>query len=318
MTKRSAFKDPRGHHIRIYSDVYDSPAFKALTPPDVMTFLSLLRDLKGTNNGDLSLTLTKARERGISHHTTLARSLRALCAVGLICLTRKGGATRGGQRLPSLYAVTDVDVYEMRHKQVEARKADFAWRKVTTVEHGRSLIDQAEANAKKANSILKSQGHNLPATETPADVIAPKNRTPIDRWQGRPGHAVTLGKSPENLASMRVSGNFLGDADFAGHRTPDVSPIYIATPMGESVRDSDREAVPDAVTRKAAKHLATLPRGAHDVEIIQAGRAAGLSVEQLSAFADTQTVAQALAAGSRPWRDLWTLPIQRTAMESQA
>jgi len=318
MTKRLAFKDQRGHHIRIYSEVYDSPAFKALTPPDVMAFLSILRDLKGSNNGDLSLTLTKARERGIGHHTTLARSLRALCAVGLIYLTRKGGATRGGQRLPSLYAVTDVDVYEMRHKQVEARKADFAWRKVNTVEHGRSLIDQAEANAKKATSILNSQGHKLPATETPADVITPKNRTPGDRWQGRPGHAVTVGKSSENLASMRVSGDFLGDADFVSHRTPDVSPIHIATPMRESRRGSDREAVPDAVTRKAAKYLATLPRGAHDIEIIQAGRAAGLSIEQLSAFADTQTVAKALAAGSRPWRDLWTLPIQRTAMESQA
>jgi hypothetical protein len=316
MTKRSALKDQRGHHIRIYSEVYDSPAFKALTPPDVMAFLSILRDLKGSNNGDLSLTLTMARERGIRHHTTLARSLRALCAVGLICLTRKGGATRGGQRLPSLYAVTDVDVYEMRHKQVEARKADFAWRKVTTVEHGRSLIDQAEADAKKATLKLKSQGHKLTATETSTDVITPKNRTPGDSWQGRPRHAVTLGKSPENLASMRVSGNFLGGADFISHRTPDVSPIHIATPMGESVRDS--QAVPDSVTRKAAKYLATLPRGAHDIEIIQAGRAAGLSIEQLSAFADTQTVANALAAGSRPWRDLWTLPIQRTAMESQA
>lgn len=318
MTKRSDFKDPRGHHIRVYSDVYDSPAFKALTPPDVMAFLSLLRDLKGTNNGDLSLTLTKARERGISHHITLARSLRALSAVGLICLTRKGGATRGGQRLPSLYAVTDIDVYEMRHKQVGARKADFAWRKVTTLEHGRSLIDQAEANAKKATSISKDQGHKLIATESPADVITPKNRTSGDRWQGRPGHAMTLGKSPENLASMRASGDFLGDADFVSHRTPDVSPIHIATPMGESGRGSDREAVPHAVTRKAAKYLATLPRGLHDFEIIQAGRAAGLSIEQLSAFADTQTVAQALAAGSRPWRDLWTLPIQRTAMESPA
>ena len=318
MTKRSAFKDQRGHHIRVYSEVYDSPAFKALTPPDVMAFLSLLRDLKSTNNGDLSLTLTKAKERGISHHTTLARSLRALCAVGLICLTRKGGATRGGQRLPSLYAVTDIDVYEMRHKQVEARKADFAWRKVTTVEHGRNLIDQAEANVKKAASILKNQCHKLTATETPADVITSKNRTPGDRWQGRPGHALTLGESSENLASMRVSVDFLGGADFVSHRTPDVSPIHTATLMGESRRGSDREAVPDAVTRKAAKYLATLPRGAHDVDLIQAGRAAGLSIEQLSAFADTQTVVKALAAGSRPWRDLWTLPIQRTAMESQA
>jgi hypothetical protein len=318
MNKRTNYKDERGHHIRVYSEVYDSPAYKALTPPDVMAYLALLRDLKGTNNGDLSLTLTKAKERGISHHTTLARSLRALCAVGLICLTRKGGSQRGGQRLPSLYAVTDVDVYEMRHKQVEARKADFSWRKVTTVEHGRSLIEQAEANTKKGASKLKTQGHKLTATGTPADVIRPLNRPPDDTWQDRPGHAVTLEKSPENLASMRVSGDFLGDADFASHRTPDVSPIHIATPSGEIEGDSDRESVPQAVTRKAAKYLANLPRGAHDVVAIQAGRGAGLSLEQLSAWPDSQTVARALAGGSRPWRDLWTLEIDRSLLESQA
>lgn len=129
---------------------------------------------------------------------------------------------------------------------------------------------------------------------------------------------MTLGKSPKNLAFMRVSDDFLGGADFVSHRTPDVSPIHIATPMGESVLDSDREAVPQAVTRKAAKYLASLPRGAHDVVAIQAGHSAGLSHEQLSAWADPQTVARALAGGSRPWRDLWTLDIDRTLLESQA
>ena len=234
MNKSLSYRDVRGHHIRIYSEVYDSPAFKALTPPDVMAYLSLLRDLKGSNNGDLSLTLTKARERGISHHTTLARSLRALCAVGLICLTRKGGATRGGQRLASLYAVTDSEVYEMRHKQVEARKADFAWRKVTTIEYGRSLIDQAEAKAKKGVSKLNVQGHKLTATGTPADVITPFNRPIGDTWQDRPRHTVTHGNNPDNLAFMRVSEDFLGDAEFASHRTHDVSPIHIAIHKGGS------------------------------------------------------------------------------------
>jgi len=80
----------------------------------------------------------------------------------------------------------------------------------------------------------------------------------------------------------------------------------------------DHESVPQAVTRKAAKYLASLPRGAHDVVAIQAGRGAGLSLEQLSEWADPQTVARALAGGSRPWRDLWTLDIDRSLLESQA
>lgn len=61
MTKKSSFKDPMGHHIRLYSQIYDSPAYKALSLTDVMAYLALRRDLKNTNNGDLSLTLTKSK-----------------------------------------------------------------------------------------------------------------------------------------------------------------------------------------------------------------------------------------------------------------
>ena len=68
----------------MYSDIYDSPAFAALSPHDVMAYLALLRELKGYNNGDLSLPLSRAKKCGISHPKTLARSLRALCAVGLV------------------------------------------------------------------------------------------------------------------------------------------------------------------------------------------------------------------------------------------
>ena len=151
--KQKYEKDPRGPHIRIYHQVFDSPAFGCLSAIDLVAYMALRRDLTNTNNGDLSLTLSKAKERGISHHLTLARSLRALCAVGLIVLTRKGGASRGGQRLPSLYGVTDQEIYEMRHKQIEARKAGFEFRKVTSVEHGRALIEAAEASAKAAAKI---------------------------------------------------------------------------------------------------------------------------------------------------------------------
>ena len=93
MSKPKAFKDPRGHSLRVYSDVYDSAAFAALSPHDVLAYLALLRELKGYNNGDLSLPLSRAKKCGIGHHLTLARSLRALCAVGLIAVTRKGGCT---------------------------------------------------------------------------------------------------------------------------------------------------------------------------------------------------------------------------------
>lgn len=55
MLKIKPQRDPRGHSLRVYADVYDSSAFAALSPHDVMAYLALLRELKGYNNGDLSL-----------------------------------------------------------------------------------------------------------------------------------------------------------------------------------------------------------------------------------------------------------------------
>jgi hypothetical protein len=338
MAKKSTFKDPMGHHIRLYAQIYDSAAFKALSPVDVVTYLALRRDLKSTNNGDLSLTLTKAKERGISHHNTLARSLRALCAVGLICLTRKGGSQRGGQRLPSLYGMTDVDVYAMPQKQVEARKADDAWRKVSSAEQGRNLIEQADAAVKKTPEKLKSLGHQMTVTRTPTAMKTATTRTPTATWPDRPGHLVSYGKTASNPTAMRVPGQFEGEQVFENHRTPAMPPIQIATPVGElgacSDADTsnyhrltkptngrdwlpaglvDREAVPASVTRKALKKLATLPNSGPVAEIaIQAARGAGVTIEQLTDWADPVTVARALAGGSRHWQDLWTATLEES------
>ncbi len=149
MSKKSNWKDPRGHSLRVYDDVYDSPAFASLSPHDVLAYLALLRELKGYNNGDISLTLTRAKLCGITHHNTLARSLRALCAVGLVAISRKGGATKGGQRLPNLYRVTDYPCFEMRTKHIEAIHATNEWKYVTSVEHGHYLIKAADDAVKK-------------------------------------------------------------------------------------------------------------------------------------------------------------------------
>ena len=189
MAKRKAtYRDPRGHSLRVYADVYDSAAWAALSPHDVLAYLALLRELKGFNNGDLALTATRAKQCGISHHVTLARSLRALCAVGLVALTRKGGCTRGGQRLPSLYRLTDRETYEIPAKGLEAMPATDEWRRITSAEQGRQLIAAAEAAVK-----LKSLGHAVTATTSSSDVVRAKTTSSGDVWTGRPRHAVTDG-----------------------------------------------------------------------------------------------------------------------------
>ena len=236
MSKNLKPRDPRGHSLRIYSDLYDSPAFAALSTHDVMAYLALLRELKGYNNGDLSLPLTRAKLHGIKHHITLARSLRALCAVGLVAITRKGGCTKGGQRLPSLYRVTDRECFAIPAKHLEAMKETHEWKRVTSVQHGLDLIAAAESAVKATSAKLKTAGHAVTTTTSPHDVIEPKTTSPRDTWTDGLGHVVTMAEKPQNPVSMRASAAFLGEPKNASHRTPHVPPLYIATPAQDCWR----------------------------------------------------------------------------------
>lgn len=243
MSKSKNFRDPRGHSLRIYDDVYDSAAFAALSPHDVMAYLALLRELKQHNNGDLSLPLSRAKRCGIKHHVTLARSLRALCAVGLVAITRKGGSSKDGQRLPSLYRVTDRECYEIPAKHLSAMPATNEWKQVTSVADGLRLIAEAErkaeqAAAPKSTAIRaalekKSLGHSVTVTRTPGDKKSATTKTPRDVWTSRPGHGVTMAEKPENSIGARVCAGFEPAEKITGHRTPRVPPLHIATPVGE-------------------------------------------------------------------------------------
>lgn len=233
--KSKTFKDPRGHSLRVYSDVYDSPAFAALSPHDVLAYLALLRELRQWNNGDLSLPLSRAKKCGIGHHLTLARSLRALCAVGLIAVTRKGGCTKGGQRLPTLYRLTDRECYAIPAKHLEAIKETHEWKRVTSAKHGLELIAAAEAAAKTGTDKTKTLGHGVTATTSPRVLVNAETRTPRDTWPDGLGHRVTMAKNGENPISIGVLSDFSPHEEKDRHRTPRVSPLYIATPGGETM-----------------------------------------------------------------------------------
>jgi hypothetical protein len=198
MGKRD-LKKPDAAHSRIYHAVFDSPAFKALSPHDVMAYLALLRELKGYNNGDLSLPLTRAKACGISHHLTLARSLRALCAVGLVA---------------TLYRVTDRECYEIPAKGLEARPPTNEWKRHATVEAALNEIEageakvKAEAKAKRERAEKKSLGHLMTLTMSPGVLLRPKTRTPRDTWTPGLGHRMTVARNGEIPGAMRFSGRF--------------------------------------------------------------------------------------------------------------
>lgn len=233
MSKTKPQRDPRGHSLRIYSDVFDSAAFASLSPHDVLAYLALLRELKGYNNGDLSLPLSRAKTCGISHHLTLARSLRALCAVGLVAISRKGGCAKGGQRLPTLYRMTDRECYEIPAKHLEAMKETHEWKRITSVAQGQSMIQSAEDAVKKEPKKLKNLGHPMTATRTPRDVVRPITRTPRDTWNQGLGHGVTMAENPANPMPVRVSSCFDHAPEKASHRTPRVSPLYVYQSTGQ-------------------------------------------------------------------------------------
>lgn len=311
MAKINAMSDPRGYSLRIYHDIYNSSAFKALTPHAVMAYLALLAELRKFNNGDLSLTLSRAKNCGVNHHITLARSLRALCAVGLIALTRRGGCGKGGKRLPSLYRMTDRDCYEMPAKHIEAKVASNDWKRVTSVEQGLVLITANEASVKSKTAKLKTLGHRVTDTTSPNVPIKAKTRTPRDTSYTELGHLVTKVENEELPVSTGLTAELFVNQEKTSRGTSHVPPLYIATP----VRGKTSNAASVAVTRKAAKFIASLPRGNHDYVAIRAGLGAGLNVEQLIDWADADTVTRALADGPLPFIDLWTVVVDKVIHE---
>lgn len=141
-------KDARGGHIRLYWEILDSPAWRSLTASDQRCYVALLRNLRSLNNGDLSLALSVAKHHGIKSQTTLAKGLRALQAVGLVAVTRRGGCKAGGQRLPTLYRITDQQCFDIPAKFVQACKASNEWKEVSSIAQGRALIRKADECAK--------------------------------------------------------------------------------------------------------------------------------------------------------------------------
>lgn len=200
MAKFKTPPDPRGGHIRLYWELLDSNAWRCLSASDQRVYVALLRGLRSTNNGDLSLPLSAAKQHGISSKTTLAKSLRALMAVGLIAVTRKGGATKGGQRLPSLYRITDQPVYELAAKHIAASKATNDWKAITTLAMGRHAIKRAEETAKAEAQKTETQGQKLTHTGSKNGPVGPLTGPENGPWLQGLGQKLTLAKSSKSAA----------------------------------------------------------------------------------------------------------------------
>ena len=204
--KKGAIKDPRGGHVRLYWEIIDSPAWGSLAAADQRAYLALLRQLRSTNNGDLSLPITVARHFGIASSATLAKSLRALVAVGLAAVTRKGGCSFGGQRLPTLYRLTDLAVFASPTKHIDASKATNEWKLVSSKAHGRALIRAVENFAKADAEKLKTQLQKLNATASEIEAVGQKTASEIEAWPSRPLQKMKLVKTVKTAKKSMLAG----------------------------------------------------------------------------------------------------------------
>lgn len=193
-----AAPDPRGGHIRLYWDIFDSPAYMALGASDRCAYMALIRQRGKVNNGDISLTIGYARRNaGIKSETTLAKCLRALCAVGLIAVTREGGSTKGGQRLPTLYRFTDAESYPFPGKNIEGSRATNEWKKITSLAMANAAIKLIEeyAAVKFLGKKLKCPLQKLEPTTSKNEVVEPLTTSKNEVWMPGPLQKMGVGKS---------------------------------------------------------------------------------------------------------------------------
>lgn len=136
--------DPRGGHSRIYWDVQDSMAWRALDWSAVGLWLAMRRKLLSFNNGNIEATIETLRHAGFTSPTTLAKGLRSLEAAGLIAKTRQGGVALG-QNVCNLFRFTDEPTFAHPKLGIVAGPATHEWKAFPTMAAASAAIDRAHA-----------------------------------------------------------------------------------------------------------------------------------------------------------------------------
>lgn len=139
----------RGGHVRLYWDMIDSMAWRALSWVEQGLYIAMRRKLKGTNNGNIEATLATLKHAGITSPATLSKGLKSLQAVGLIAKTRQGGIAYGS-KVCSLYRFTDEQTFEFQKLGVKACKATNEWQRFKNLAEARAAIKAAQARPVEA------------------------------------------------------------------------------------------------------------------------------------------------------------------------
>jgi hypothetical protein len=141
------YRDPQGRHIRVYVDLLNSPAYRALGYSARALFFDMRASVGPSNNGDINATLSKLKHRGWNNCRTVANALRELLTLGFVVQTRPG--TWGvGKGTCALFGFTDIDIHEQKGK-VEARRASFDYRQFESLGQAERAIKEGVAELKR-------------------------------------------------------------------------------------------------------------------------------------------------------------------------
>lgn len=160
--------DPRGGHTRLYWNLIDSPAWRALAHADVRVYIAMRRRLGKTNNGDIECTLATMRQHGIKSGSTLAKSLRALETLGFIAKTRQGGIAHGG-KLCSLFRFTDEPTFDIPKADHKATTATNDWQLFTSIAHAQAVLRDAHRAARRPENESKPRKSRRTASKIEAE-----------------------------------------------------------------------------------------------------------------------------------------------------
>jgi hypothetical protein len=88
------------------TEVIESDAYRSLPDWAKAGLWAIAAKYHGHSNGDLSLTWPEARLLGVSNEKKLRAGLRLIERTELLVVTRPGGNVRGGEKEPTLYALS--------------------------------------------------------------------------------------------------------------------------------------------------------------------------------------------------------------------
>ena len=147
MVKKNNIKDPLGQHIRLYAVVYNSAAWRCLSPSAKALWCDLRVQVGSYNNGTATTALGILSHYGWSSRHTVMRARDELIALGFIELTQQGGICSGGKS-PNLYRFTDLEMFDIPKKGMTAKKANHPYKKIATNIQAKEILKELRSQKK--------------------------------------------------------------------------------------------------------------------------------------------------------------------------